>query len=61
MISITKDICVHCLDKAVEVRNTGKYEVGLCSEHLELTNKEIEETLGDVRPRKKGKDLLLRP
>lgn len=47
MESITTELCVYCLDKACETRKTKLYEVGVCEKHIELTDIEIDEIIGD--------------
>lgn len=60
MIKITNDLCVYCLGKATVARKTKKYEVGLCDEHKDLENSDIDEILGDVKIKKRGVKVLLR-
>jgi hypothetical protein len=57
---MTNDLCVYCLEKATTSRKTKKYEVGLCDKHKDLDNSDIDEILGDVKPRRRGVKLLLR-
>jgi len=57
---ITKDLCVYCLNKASTTRKTNKYVVGLCFEHKDLDNSDIDEILGDVKIKKRGVKSLLR-
>lgn len=60
MIEITKDLCVYCLNKATEIKTTNKYIVGLCSDHKDLSNEEIEDILGDVKLKSRGLKSLLK-
>lgn len=61
MMTIAKDICVYCLDAATNTRVTSRYEVGICDKHKNISDQEIFEILGEVKPKLKGKSVLLRP
>jgi hypothetical protein len=54
MITITKDICVYCLNKATYIKKTSKYIVGLCEKHKYLSKKEIDDIIGETKIKKNG-------
>lgn len=60
MIEVTKELCVYCLAKSSISRDTEKYIVGLCDKHKNIDNKDIDEIIGDIKP-KIMKNILQNP
>ena len=47
MKELATDICIYCCGKANEVRKINDIIVGLCKEHIDISNDEIREIIGD--------------
>jgi hypothetical protein len=47
MIEIAKDLCIYCLNPAIEIRITKLYIVGVCKNHNTLSDQEINDIIKD--------------
>jgi hypothetical protein len=49
MKQLAIDICIYCCGKADRTREIDDIIVGLCKEHINISNNEIKEIIGDVK------------